>query len=266
MHNLLLPILQKKQEEVAVLHQQVAADKQHVLVKILQGEIVIPRSANFSLALARGDFIKVIAEVKRRSPSLGALAEIPNPVLLAEQYCQGNASAISVLTDQYGFNGSLADLQQVKAALGSKIPVLRKDFLIDPLQIAEAIYCGADAVLLIAAVLGDRLAGMLQVADELAIDALIEVHDARELDAAMKAGAKIIGINNRDLNTFQVDNRRALILGAGIPEPITKIAESGIAEPGLAKEYYAAGFSAVLVGETLVKSGNPAAWIKSCQT
>ncbi len=266
MHDLLIPILQKKQEEVSLLHAAVTDDAQHVLARIMQGEIDCRLKRSFAAAIYRANVIKIIAEVKRRSPSLGFLAEIADPTELAMQYAQGNASAISVLTDQYGFNGSLTDLQQVKTALvKNQIPVLRKDFLIDPLQIAEAIHYGADAILLIVTVLGDKLTEMLKVAHALQIDALVEVHDAQEIDLALKAGAKIIGINNRNLHTFQVDNRLALKLVDDIPDHIIKIAESGISDPALAKEYYDAGFAAVLVGETLVKSGDPADWIRRCQ-
>lgn len=265
MHDKLIPILEKKQLEVGFLY-EIAKNPASEIAQIMRLEKKLRPRKKFSYVVARADFIKVIAEVKRRSPSKGWLNEITDPLDLVKQYITGGAAAISVLTDAYGFGGSVEDLENISTAFArTAVPFLRKDFLIDPIQIAEAIIHGADAVLLIVAVLGDQLAMMLEKCQEFGIDALVEVHTPAEAEHAVAAGATIIGVNNRDLRSFEVDTKRAFEILNYLPESVTKIAESGIAEPSLAKEYYDAGYAAVLVGEALVKSTTPAEWIKCCK-
>lgn len=265
MNNKLQEILMHKQQEVALLKQHIAENPEHPVAKIAHGERLRRVKKSFKQTLTRAEIIHVIAEIKRRSPSKGTLADIADPLQLVEKYVSGGAAAISVLTDSYGFGGSLQDLQQVSHALAeTDVPILRKDFLIDPLQIAEAIAYGADAVLLIVSVLKEKLPTMLQVARQLHIDALVEVHTQEEITQAMAAGAEIIGVNNRNLQTLQMDMQCAFNLMQYLPKNVIKIAESGIATPELAKQYYAHGYDAVLVGETLVKSTTPAEWIAQC--
>lgn len=210
----------------------------------------------------RQDGIAIIAEIKRKSPSKGFIGTIDDPVTLAKRYASGGAAAISVLTDKEGFGGSLHDLQNISNALPD-IPLLRKDFLIDPIQITQSIQFGASAILLIVAVLGRKTAEMLAEARRLRIDALVEVHTQEELDIALDAGADIIGVNNRDLKSFKVDLMIAQTLGPRIPDPIIKVAESGIRSKSDVKKMLDAGFNAVLAGEALVQSDSPEALIAS---
>lgn len=265
MHNRLQPIILQKQIEVAALKNRLAATPDHPVAKILQGEISVKPKKSFKAALC-APTLAVIAEIKRKSPSKGALATITDPLALAQTYIAGGANALSILTDEKFFAGHLQDLTTVAQAIeDSPVPILRKDFLIDPVQIAEAIFAGANAILLIVAVLKQDIKMMLKQARALNIDALVEVHDQEELRLALDAGAEIIGINNRDLSTFEVDIERAKKLGAQIPATIIKVAESGIAEPQIARQYAKAGFNAVLIGEALVKSSHPETFIRACQ-
>jgi len=201
------------------------------------------------------DGLSVIAEVKRKSPSAGEIQAIQDPVALAKHYEAGGAAALSVLTDAESFGGALKDLELI--VKNCQIPALRKDFVVDPLQIAEAILVGASAVLLIVSVLGEKTTVFLRQAEEMGIDALVEVHDEEELKIAVQAGAKIIGINSRDLKTFTVDLARAEHLVRLLPEGCVKVAESGIKTVADARRMHKAGFDAVLIGETLVRSGDP---------
>lgn len=203
----------------------------------------------------------VIAEIKRKSPSKGSIATINDPVELAKQYVSGGADAISVLTDKEFFGGSLQDMINVSNAVS--VPILRKDFIIDPIQIAESVAAGADAILLIVAILQTKTKELLATAKAMNIDALVEVHNQEELELAVAAGAEIIGINNRDLKTFQVDINNALQLIPLIPNNIVKVAESGIDSPATAKKMFQAGFDAILIGESLVRAENPVNFIKS---
>jgi len=209
--------------------------------------------------------LAVIAEIKRLSPSKGALAEISDPVALAQTYVKGGAQAISILTDERFFGGKIEDLIAVSRALQeTSVPILRKDFIVDKIQIAQSAMIGADAILCIVAVLGHRTKEMLAYAREWNLDVLVEVHDEAELDIALECGADIIGINNRNLTTFEVDVTQSLTLVKKIPEHIIKVAESGITEPLLARQYHQAGFHAVLMGEVLVKSAQPDVFIQAC--
>ena len=204
----------------------------------------------------RGDLISVIAEVKRSSPSKGALATIADPAKLAEQYQQAGASVISVLTEQRRFAGSLADLESVRSAVN--IPILRKDFMVDEYQFFEARAYGADVVLLIVAALAkSQLRDFYDLATELGMAALIEVHTADELERAMEITPRIVGVNSRNLKTLEVDPAAFAQLIPQIPSDVIRVAESGISrrmDVEFAEKY---GANAILVGEALVTSANP---------
>lgn len=200
--------------------------------------------------------VSIIAEVKRRSPSKGALADIPDPASLAGAYATGGASAISVLTEQRRFGGSLADLAAVRKAVD--IPVLRKDFIVTPYQLWEARAWGADlALLMVVSLPGSLLADLLGLAREIGLTALVEVHTEAELERAAEVGADLIGVNARDLTTLSVDRSVFERLAPGIPEGAIRVAESGVAGPEDVAQYYRWGADVVLVGEALVRSGDP---------
>ncbi|MBB2891335.1 indole-3-glycerol phosphate synthase TrpC [Flexivirga oryzae] len=202
--------------------------------------------------------VKVISEVKRRSPSKGDLAEIPDPAQLASAYQRGGATAISVLTEPRRFGGSLDDLDAVRAAVS--IPVLRKDFMVEHYQFDEARAHGADIILLIVAALDDaQLRDFYQHATELGMTALVETHDEAEIDRALAIGAQLIGVNARNLKTLEVDRGVFARLASQVPEDRVRVAESGIRGPQDVADYVAAGADAVLVGEALVTGGEPAA-------
>jgi indole-3-glycerol phosphate synthase len=206
--------------------------------------------------------LSVIAEIKRRSPSKGDLAPDLVPADLAVAYEAGGASCLSVLTDVDHFGGSAADLREARAAC--KIPLLRKDFTVDVRDVVDARLMGADAVLLIVAALDDgELRRFLSAAYDLGIDALVEVHDEAELDRALEVGATIIGVNQRDLTTFAVDPELAARLRPLIPLELVAVAESGVRGADDARALAEAGYDAVLVGETLVTSADPAAAVAS---
>lgn len=206
--------------------------------------------------LSVGVGVKVIAEVKRSSPSKGALAIIADPAGLAIDYAAGGASVISVLTEQRRFGGSLQDLAAVRAAVD--IPVLRKDFIVSSYQLWEARAYGADVILLIVAALDQpTLVGLRERAESLGMTALVEVHDEAETERAVEAGARIIGVNARNLKTLEVDRATFARLAPRIPAGIVKVAESGVRGPHDVLEYGRAGAGAVLVGESLVVGGRP---------
>ncbi len=205
--------------------------------------------------------MSVIAEVKRRSPSKGDLAPDLVPSLLAKSYLDGGADCLSVLTDADFFGGSTADLVEARAACD--LPVLRKDFTVSEADVYDARAMGADAVLLIVAALSQaELVAFRQLANDLEMAALVEVHDEEQLERALDAGAKLVGVNQRDLRTFEVDQERAERLAAAMPPGIVKVAESGIRDGDDVSRLAATGYDAVLVGETLVKSGDPAAAVR----
>jgi indole-3-glycerol phosphate synthase len=213
-------------------------------------------------ALAPRDTIRVIAEIKRASPSKGPLAEITDPAALAAAYESGGASAISVLTEQRRFLGSLDDLTAVKAAVG--IPVLRKDFIATEYQVLEARAAGADLVLLIVAALDDpTLARLHTLIRSLGMTALVEVHSADEADRAAALGAQLIGVNARDLSTFELDTTLFGRLVGRLPTGTIAVAESAVQSPDDVARYRADGADVVLVGEALVKNGDPSAGVRS---
>jgi indole-3-glycerol phosphate synthase len=208
------------------------------------------------MAALREPGIGVIAEVKRASPSRGKLAAIADPAKLARAYEEGGARIVSVLTEQRRFRGSLDDLDAVRAAVS--IPLLRKDFMIKPYQIHEARAHGADMLLLIVAALEQQvLAAMLDRTESLGMTALVEVHTEQEADRALQAGARVIGVNARNLKTLKVDRDCFARIAPGLPTNVIRIAESGIRGPADLLAYAGAGADAVLVGEGLVTSGDP---------
>jgi indole-3-glycerol phosphate synthase len=198
----------------------------------------------------------VIAEVKRRSPSKGDLAEIPDPAVLARAYAAGGAAAISVLTERRRFGGSLDDLRAVRAAVD--VPVLRKDFIVTSYQLVEARAAGADLVLLIVAALDDDdLRRLHDEARELGLTPLVEVHDEAETERAVRLGAELVGVNARNLKTLAIHDDTFGRLAPLVPDDRVKVAESGIFGPDDVRRFVAEGARAVLVGEALVKDGDP---------
>ncbi|MGC4112466.1 MAG: indole-3-glycerol phosphate synthase TrpC [Nocardioides sp.] len=210
----------------------------------------------------RGVGSAVIAEVKRRSPSKGDLAEIGDPAGLAAAYERGGAAAVSVLTEQRRFGGSLADLDAVRAAV--RIPVLRKDFVVDPYQLLEARAHGADlALLIVAALPGDALRSLYDAARELGLTPLVEVHDEAEAERAAELDPALVGVNARNLRTLDVDVATFGKLAPRLPENAALVAESGIAGPDDVRRLVAEGADAVLVGEALVRDGDPEAGVRA---
>ncbi|HEX2054218.1 MAG TPA: indole-3-glycerol phosphate synthase TrpC [Actinomycetota bacterium] len=211
------------------------------------------------LAAMRGERISLIAEFKRKSPSKGEIRGDFEPAQAAEAYQQGGASAMSVLTEPEFFDGSLNDLQAARAAC--RLPVLRKDFTVDPYQVVQARAAGADAILLIVAALPD--AGLFKelaaAAEEYGLATLVEIHDPHELDAAFAVEPRLVGVNQRDLTTFDVDTGLAVKLRREIPREVAMVAESGITSRRQVEELEKAEVDAILVGETLMRAADPSA-------
>jgi indole-3-glycerol phosphate synthase len=218
----------------------------------------------FRGALQR-DGINIIAEFKRRSPSKGMIREGANPIEIARAYQDGGAVAMSVLTEEDYFDGSLDDLRQVKATV--ELPVLRKDFIVDEYQVYESAAAGADAILLIVAALDDELLARLRrlAEDELQMDALVEVHTSDEMKRAAACGAKLIGVNNRDLRTFEVSLDTSLRLAHEAPADALLISESGLNNAADLQRLYEAGYRGFLIGETLMRADDPAAALRRCR-
>jgi indole-3-glycerol phosphate synthase len=248
-------------DRILEAHRARAADDPRSLDAAIEQARAAAPARGFAEALraASAERLAVIAEVKRRSPSKGDLAADLDPADTARAYAAGGAAALSVLTDGPHFGGSPADLQAARAAVA--IPVLRKDFTVDPRDVADARAMGADAVLLIVAALdGAELRDLSALAGELGIDVLLEVHDEAELERGLAAtSAAVVGVNQRDLVTFEVDHDRAVRVGTAMPDDVVRVAESGIRSPQDAAALAAAGFHAVLVGESVVTSGDRAA-------
>ncbi len=246
-------------DRILEAHRAAAAADIRPLAPLVEAATAAPPVRGFAAALRVGaaEGLAVIAEVKRRSPSKGDLAVDLDPAVVATAYARGGASCLSVLTDEHFFGGSADDLRAARAAVA--IPVLRKDFTVSAHDVCDARLMGADAVLLIVAALGDdELAGLHALAAEVGLDVLVEVHDEEELERALAVGAVMIGVNQRDLVTFEVDTARAVRVAASMPPEILRGAESGIRGPEDAAALVAAGFDAVLVGESVVTSGDPA--------
>ena len=215
--------------------------------------------------LRRGEQVRVIAEVKRASPSRGPLADIEDPAALAADYASGGAAAISVLTEQRRFGGSLSDLVAVRERVD--VPVLRKDFVVDPYQLWEARAHGADLVLLIVAALGPaQLAELHGQAREIGLTPLVEVHDVAEAERAVAVGATVIGVNARNLRTLHVDRTTFDRVAPHIPSDRVRVAESGVRGPEDVAAYARSGADAVLVGEALVTGGTPRATLTALRS
>ncbi len=203
----------------------------------------------------------MIAEIKRKSPSKGELNPDLDAAVLAEQYCRGGASCLSVLTDADFFGGSVNDLVQARSA--TALPVIRKDFTVSEFDVVDARLMGADCVLLIAAVLSDaELQKFHRLATEIGLDVLVETHDEKELERALNAGALMIGVNQRDLMTFQVDHERAERMASLIPRHVVRVAESGVRDHQDARRLRDVGYDAVLVGESIVTSVDPSHMVR----
>jgi indole-3-glycerol phosphate synthase len=243
-------------DRILAAHRARAAADERPLDRLVDAARAAAPVRGFAAALRSAAGLAVIAEVKRRSPSKGDLFVGLDPASVASAYERGGAACLSVLTDREFFGGSPEDLQAARSATG--LPVLRKDFTVGPADVCDARIMGADAVLLIAAALDDpELADLHGLAGELGLDALVEVHDEAELERALAVGATLVGVNQRDLVTFEVDHDRAVRVGKAMPSTVVRVAESGISTAGDAAALAAAGFDAVLVGESLVTSGDP---------
>ncbi len=243
-------------EIVAGVREDVAAREAALPLDEVKARAAAARPAIDGLAALRAPGVGVIAEVKRRSPSKGALATIGDPAALAVEYESGGARMISVLTEERRFGGSLADLDAVRARV--QVPVLRKDFVISSYQVHEARAHGADVLLLIVAALEQNaLVGLRERIESLGMTALVEVHTEDEASRAIDAGAQVIGVNARNLKTLEVDRSTFERIAPGLPSDVVKIAESGVRGPLDLIEYAAAGADAVLVGENLVTTSDP---------
>jgi indole-3-glycerol phosphate synthase len=245
--DILARIVSRKQEELSTASFPASELRR-------MGELARRQRRDFAAAL-RAKRPAIISEIKKASPSRGVLAEDFRPADLAASYEKGGAAAISVLTDHDFFQGSIEDLQAARAAC--QLPAIRKDFTIADYHVLEAAAAGADAILLIAAILDpSQLRGFRELAREFAMAALVEVHDARELELALHSGAEIVGVNNRDLRTFHVSLDTSVNLAKLIPANVLKVSESGIFNATDIHRLMHAGFDAFLVGEHLMKSGD----------
>ncbi len=252
-------------EIVAGAREDVAARQAVVPLDDVKARAAQARPAQDALAVLRQPGVGVIAEIKRASPSKGALAPIADPAALAADYEAGGARIVSVLTEHRRFHGCLADLDAVRAAVD--VPVLRKDFVIGSYQVHEARAHGADLVLLIVAALEQNaLIGLRERIESLGMTALVEVHTEDEASRALDAGARVIGVNARDLRTMRVDRSAFERIAPGLPSDVVKIAESGVRGPLDLIEYAASGADAVLVGEGLVTRSDPRAAVAELVT
>jgi indole-3-glycerol phosphate synthase len=244
-------------DEILVFHRGRAAADERTEASLAAAVDGAGSARPFARALRTSDGVAVIAEIKRRSPSKGPLAPDLDPAALAIAYASGGASCLSVLTDAPHFGGRASDLVAARGV--TTLPALRKDFTVDRRDLYDARIMGADAVLLIVAALSDdELSEFLALGAELDLDCLVEVHDEAELVRAVGAGASMVGVNQRDLRTFAIDPDRAVRVAGAMPDGIVRVAESGITQPAEVARLADAGFDAVLVGEALVTSGDPA--------
>ena len=245
-------------DKILAAHRAAAAADARSIGELIAECRALPAARGFRAALAAAPQLAVIGEIKRRSPSKGDLNAGLDPAAMASTYERGGATCLSVLTDVDYFGGSPADLQAARAACD--LPVLRKDFTVSVHDVVDARLMGADCVLLIAAALSPgELDEFHALAIDVGLDVLVEIHDEPELELALGAGATLIGVNQRDLVTFEVDHARAVRMGSAFPEGVVKVAESGVRGRADAQSLRAAGYDAVLVGETLVTADDPAA-------
>jgi indole-3-glycerol phosphate synthase len=248
-------------DRIVDAHRQRAAADQRSTEALIDEIAALDPVRDFAAALT-GPGLAVIAEIKRRSPSKGALALDLHPATLAERYQDGGAACMSVLTDEDFFGGSRDDLVAARAAVS--LPVLRKDFTVSANDVCDARLMGADCVLLIAAALDDgELRGLHQLARQVGIHALVEIHDEAELERALDVGALLVGVNQRDLVTFAVDTERAVRMAPLMPTGVVRVAESGVDSPALALRLHESGYDAILVGEYLVRSGDVANTVRA---
>jgi indole-3-glycerol phosphate synthase len=239
----------------------VAGGDDRPLDALVADALTMPPTRGFTRALTATEGLAVIAEIKRRSPSKGALNVGLDPTAIAQAYEAGGAACLSVLTDEEFFGGSADDLDLARTFTG--LPVLRKDFTVAAHDVVDARLMGADCVLLIAAALERlELVEFHGLATELGLDVLVEVHDEPELEVALECGATLVGVNQRDLVTFEVDHERAARMAGAIPDGVTKVAESGVRDGDDARRLADVGYDAILVGETLVTSGDPVAALR----
>ena len=251
---MLTKIIARKREEIK-------ERKQSVSLATLKERIAQRRAPLDFAAALRGDQVRLIAEVKRASPSRGILCPDFDPVMLATGYARGGAAAISVLTEENYFGGSLDHLVAIREAV--KLPLLRKDFIFDPYQVYETAACGADALLLIVAILGqEQLSELLSLSRELGLECLVEVHNQAEISRALASGARVIGINNRNLRNFEVDINTTRRLRPLLPRGQIVVSESGIRTRQDIKKLGGWGVNAVLIGEALVTAGDIPARMK----
>lgn len=248
---------------LAVHRDRAAADTRDV-GELIDSCVTLEATRGFRKRLATDSLkgLTVISEIKRRSPSKGDLNSSLDPSLMARRYEAGGASCLSVLTDVEHFGGSVDDLRQARSAVA--LPVLRKDFTVDVRDVVDARLMGADCVLLIAAALEPaELVDFHHVAESIGLDVLVEIHDEAELEVALIAGASLVGVNQRDLVTFEVDHERAARMAGSIPDHVVKVAESGVRGVDDARVLRDAGYDAVLVGESLVTSGDPSQSVRA---
>ena len=244
-------------DEILAQHREVASRDSRSLSGLIEATRTISNSRAFAKRLIEDskNALAIIAEIKRRSPSRGLLSNDLDPKVVAEQYKNAGASCISVLTDSDFFGGSVDDLKSARGAVD--LPVLRKDFTVSLNDICDAKLMNADCILLIVAALNKvELAEFHNFALELGLDVLVEIHDEPELDLALEVGAKMIGVNQRNLRTFEVDQQRAVRIAKKIPGSVVRVAESGVRTRDDALQLRDAGYHAVLVGESLVTSKN----------
>jgi indole-3-glycerol phosphate synthase len=244
-------------DEILAQHREVASRDSRSLSGLIEATRTISNSRGFAKRLIEDskNALSVIAEIKRRSPSRGLLSHDLDPKVVAQQYKDAGASCISVLTDSDFFGGSVDDLKSARGAVD--LPVLRKDFTVSLNDICDAKLMNADCILLIVAALNKvELAEFHNFALELGLDVLVEIHDESELDLALEVGAKMVGVNQRNLKTFEVDQQRAVRIAKKIPGSVVRVAESGVRTRDDALQLRDAGYHAVLVGETLVTSKN----------
>lgn len=228
----------------------------------LRAEVQMRPAARRFIPAVRRDAVNVIAEVKRRSPSKGVIREDFDPVAVARNYAAGGAAAISVLTEEDFFDGSLDHLRAVRAV--TDVPLLRKDFVFDEYQIYEALDAGADAILLIAAMLdGPHFNDLMQAADGLGLDVLVEVHDRAEAEKVLAYDVRLLGVNNRDLRTFHTSLDTSLALAADLPPALTLVSESGIRTRADIERLRVAGFHAFLIGEEFMRAADEGAALKA---
>jgi len=248
-------------DKILAAHRLAAQTDTRDVAELRERCLTLEPTRDFAAAL-QAPGLSVIAEVKRRSPSKGDLAADLDPATVAQAYADGGAACLSVLTDQDHFGGSPQDLAAARQAVS--LPVIRKDFTVCVADVYDARLMGADAVLLIAAALNDdELGEFATAATDVGLTALFEIHDEAELERALAADAKVLGVNQRDLVTFEVDQKRAVRMAPQIPADLVRVAESGVRGPEDATVLYGAGFDAVLVGESVVTAGERAAAVRA---